>query len=125
MTSSEYKCSVCKAKYKSTPDRDFKNRKRKGCFDIYPTPLMSYRPQHSMIGYRKINYFKCVSYFYNSACAEWINYLERFKSGIMPFPGSELDQPAKFVELMELVDNLNIEHRAIIEDRAKKYGKQG
>jgi hypothetical protein len=123
MTNAEYKCSICKGKYRKTPERDIKNRTRKGCFDIFPTPILSYRPQHTMEGYHKINYLKCVSYFYNNACAEWINYSERFKMGYMPFAGSELEQPAKFVELMELVDNLKAEHRIIIEEKAKKYGK--
>lgn len=125
MSNAEYKCGLCKKKYAKTPERDMKNRTRKGCFGISPTSLLSYRPQHDMMGYHKINYFKCVSYFYNSACAEWINYNSRYEKGLLPFEGSEMDQPAKFVELMDLVDNLKAEHRIITEEKAKKFQNRG
>ena len=123
MATAEFQCSPCKRKYRTQPERDEKNRTRKGCFDIYPSPILAYRPTHVMKHYSRINYFRCTAYFYNAAAADWINYLTRYKDGHMPFAGSLMEQPAKFVEAMELVDNLNLEHLKIIEDKAKKYGK--
>lgn len=41
----------------------------------------------------------------------------------MMFNGGYLDQPAKFVESMELVHNLLEEHKKTLEKKAKRYGR--
>lgn len=86
---------------------------------------MQYRPNHAMKGSQKILYYKCPALFYSSYVAEFINYLSNYEKGIFPYPGSYSEQPAKFVDLMELVNNLMSEHQTELTEKQKQYGKQG
>lgn len=125
MTDRELQCSTCKVKYNRMPERQNKYQERKGCFGQMQNVVQQYRPKHAMKGRSKILYYKCPALFYNSHVADLINYSASWEKGIMPYEGSYMSQPAKFVELMELVNNLMSEHREEIAQKEANYGKQG
>ena len=46
-----------------------------------------------------------------------------WSNGVMPFEGGALDQPAKIVEAMQLIDALKAQHQRDLESKAKKWQK--
>lgn len=125
MVQREFQCAPCKVKHKGSQERQDKHQKRKGCFELMGNPVMQYRPNYSMKGSQKILYYKCPALFYSSYCAEFVNQLENYTKGVYMYSGSLSEQPAKFVELMELVNNLMSEHKEELSEKQKQYGKQG
>lgn len=47
-----------------------------------------------------------------------------FENGILGYAGGILEQPAKYVEAMQLVDNLMAEHERELYDKAAKNAKR-
>lgn len=124
MTNPDYQCRLCKTKYKRQPVMQKKHQDRKGCFEQKGSPCQQYLPQHNMVGYKKILYYKCPTLFYDRGASFFIDYYHSWTNGIMPYSGTYLEQPAKFVEVMDLVHNLLEEHKKIIEEKQKSYGKR-
>lgn len=54
---------------------------------------------------------------------ELINFSRKFESGQLYYPGTMSDQPAKFVEAMELIHNLFNEHEQSVRKKLGKYGR--
>lgn len=124
MTDSNFNCSQCKVKHRGSEKRQELLFKQKNCREIAPNPNMQYNPEHTMKGSARILYHTCPANFNNSGTAVLINYLDQYSKGIMPYAGGLLEQPAKFVEIMDLVHNLNSEHQikreAILSKRYKR-----
>lgn len=53
-----------------------------------------------------ILYRNCIGNHYYGQWASIINYYPKWDRGILPFDGGYMSQPAKFVEIMDLVYNL-------------------
>jgi len=93
--------------------------------DYYTTETRhSYRPNHNNIGNPKLNYTNCVGNHFNNYWAYWINYTDTYEKGILPFSGTVLEQPNKFVEVMNLVQNLKSEDQQSKDARVAQYGKR-
>lgn len=124
MIQREFNCSTCKVKYRGYAERQTKHQSRKGCFEAMGKPVMEYLPKHTMKGQSKILYYKCPSLFYDRGVAELIEFHHQWEKGIMPYNGGFMNQPAKFVELMDLVNNLKEENRTDLEEKQRQYGKR-
>lgn len=124
MTQPEFQCKYCKVKYRSDAKKQKLSQTRKGCFEILKNPTQQYRPLYSMEGSQKIIYYKCPALLYSRPAADLINYYDVFNKGILPYKGTYYEQPAKFVELMELVNNLIEENKQSNEKKKQKYGKR-
>ena len=126
MTEPEYNCSKCKRHYPRDEDRQRKHQERKGCFDTFPTAILKYRGDSNtpMQSATKINYYHCPARFFSNYWASIINVHYKFEDGIMPFPGSLLEQPAKIVEAFNLIHNLKEESRIKKEETLAKYGNK-
>jgi len=83
-----------------------------------------YLPSANNTGNPRINYKKCIGNEYNGFWASLINYFPKYDKGLLPFDGSIMDQPAKFVEAMGLVHNLIIEKDNEREQKARKNGRK-
>ena len=81
---------------------------RLGC-DGKRSPGLVFLPTYSMKGRPKIVYSKCIGNFYSFRVRDLVGYLGIYNKNIYPYAGSYYDQPAKFVEAMELVQNLHIQ----------------
>lgn len=78
-----------------------------------------------MSGAPDIVYYKCPANYQDNAAQKYMNLYQNYEKGQMPYPGSVLEQPSKFVELMELVHNLKDEYQTNREDQLKKYKRYG
>lgn len=107
--SPEWNCQKCIKKY-SQSVRD----SRKSCSVKKPQPILNYR---------HINYFKCPSNWYNSGTARLLDMFRFFNSGVLPFEGGLLNQPAKLIDVFSLFDALIHEHQKDLEKEAKKWQK--
>jgi hypothetical protein len=106
MTQPVYRCHDCKNKYKYEPERRKKYVESMACNFLADKPRHQYRPEHNNKGNPKISYNTCVGNFYFAYWASLINYYPDYEKGILPYSGSFFEQPAKFVEAMQLIHNL-------------------
>jgi len=74
-----------------------------------------------MRGRPKVVFSRCIGNFFDFQIFNFISFLTKWQNGQLYFPGSYSEQPAKFVELMSLVQNLYMEDQAIKEKQAQKY----
>ena len=54
----------------------------------------------------RISFNTCVGNFNSPAVSEMIVIMQNFKEGVMPYPGGLMDQPAKLVEILNLLYSL-------------------
>ena len=81
-------------------------------------------PTHCNSGNPKVNFSKCIGNYYDAVWASWVNYYPQYEKGMLPFEGSLMNQPAKFVEVMDLVHNLIREKDTEKEQQAKQHGNR-
>lgn len=115
MTNPMFKCNLCKKNYRQS------HRDRMGCTDYNARPRQFYRPDSG--SGTKVTFDSCIA---NYSCNEWIeilNFYPSYKNGTMMFSGSYSDQPAKFVSVMNLMENLISEDQQRREKAIKKRGK--
>ena len=126
LTEPKYRCNDCKRKYSSDPIKWKKHREHMACNYNAEKPRHFYRPDYNNKGNPKVNYTKCIGNYYGSFWANLINYHPSYDKGLLPFEGSLMNQPAKFVEVMDLVHNLIREKDNEKEQQAKLHGtRQG
>lgn len=73
-----------------------------------------------MEGRPKILYSKCIGNFYDTRAMYFIRNRERFSSGLYDYAGTYGQQPNKFVETMELVQNLTMQQHDEQQEKLKK-----
>lgn len=120
LTTPLYNCIHCKKMYPGQEERQRKHRERLGCGG---NSQQVYLPTYDMEPFPKIKYERCLGNFLDKNAIDLINYNTRWQNGDYPFNGGYLEQPAKFVEAMELVDNLKAQKSSEIEAIQKKHGK--
>ena len=116
----QFNCSACNKKYPKVPARLKEHQARLGC-DGKVNPNLVYLPNHSMKGSPKVVYAKCIGNFFNFKAMELVKYLGMYDKNLFPYPGTYYEQPNKFVEAMELVQNLYIENQTEKEQKLKRY----
>lgn len=120
MTQPKYRCSDCKLKYKAK----FKQQQEfMACNYVAKTPRHGYTPEFHNKSNPKIIYNKCIGNYYNGFWSSIINSSKQYDNGIMPFSGGIMDQPAKFVEVMNLVHNL-ISENELENQRKEKLSRK-
>jgi hypothetical protein len=70
-----------------------------------------------------LRYYKCPGSFRSSAAMELLHLHRLFELGQLPYEGGILEQPAKFIEAMRLIDGLKLEHQKDLEAKAKRWQK--
>ena len=88
-------------------------------------PRHQYKPEFNNSDNPTILYNKCIGNFYNGFYASLINSYHKFNDGMLPFMGGLYDQPAKFVEYMNIVQNLISENNSKKEREAKLRNLNG
>ena len=119
-TSPNYRCYDCKRKHEADERLWEKRQAAMACNYFAEKPRHKYLPSENNKGNPEVHYKKCVGNYYDGYWAKMINYYQKYEMGIMPFSGSYFEQPAKFVEAMELVHNLISEHQIKLEKRNRK-----
>jgi len=108
LTQKAYNCASCLIHNKE------ENRiKKKFCNTPSPKPITDYK--------KYFNFYRCPGSFAASWAMEIISLNGLFELGQLPFEGGILEQPAKFIEAMRLVESLKNEHQKDLEAKAKKW----
>lgn len=113
MTNPQYRCGVCKNRYKTEPDKRKNLMDAMACNYIAEKPRHNYKPEHNNSENPTVKYKNCIGNHFYAKWSGIINFYEKYNSGILPFSGGFMEQPAKFVEVMELVHNLIVEKQEI------------
>lgn len=108
LTKPLYRCLDCKKKHK---DKFPKQQQAMACNYFASDTRHKYRADHNNKGNPTIKYTKCVGNYYFGMWSNYINFYPKYESGIMAFSGGLMEQPAKFVEVMDLVHNLIEENK--------------
>lgn len=101
----QFNCGECFKKYPRDREKAENHRKRLGC-DGSINPNLVYKPTHEMTGYPKIIYNKCIGNFFDFNALEYIKFFTKYKENMLPFDCGYYDLPSKFVDIMNLVQNL-------------------
>lgn len=119
MSEPKYRCADCKLRHKNEPTRRDKLESAMACKSFVDKPRHNYLPEYNNKDNPKIMYRKCIGNYFNNYWASIINMSDKWDNGIMPFSGSYYDQPAKFVEVMNLIYNLRSENQHKISQKEK------
>lgn len=116
-TSNEnFNCKLCTQKH----SEERRNR-LKGCSDSIKNPVAKYKD--------KVVFYKCPSNYYSAYIASLMGHARHIETGLLPYAGGLLDQPNKFIELVNQINALRIEdeiNRAKAEaEKAKKAARKG
>lgn len=106
LTQPRYRCFDCKNKYKNDKEKASKNFEAMACNYMATKARHGYKPDFNNKGNPAIEYFNCIGNHYYGQWSGIINYYPKWEKGILPFSGGYSEQPAKFVEIMDLVHNL-------------------
>ena len=68
-----------------------------------------------------LGFHKCIGNFFSGTALNWLELHNKFEQGVMPYPGSLLDQPNKIIEIFRVVGQHK--HQAA-EDRMKRQALQ-
>jgi len=124
LTEPKYRCADCKKKYSCDAAKWSKHREHMACNYYASKSRHFYMPSFNNDGNPRVNFTKCIGNYYNAFWANLINYHPKYEKGLLPFDGSLMNQPAKFVEVMALVHNLVIEKDNEKEQQAKRNGNR-
>ena len=121
--SPELQCRLCKEKTPSQEARD----KRKGCA-IEATRVIGALGQ----GDRHSTTFeltRCPANFWDGFAQEFISIYRLFERGVLPFSGGVMDQPAKLIQAMAIIEGLDLKEKAEQQKRmaanAKRNSRKG
>lgn len=101
LTNRDFICSTCQSKHSNRPDAQAildKSKKIKGC--TQPLPVAIHKISQ---GQTRLNYSSCIGNFFSFSAMSWINFYNSFEQGVMPFGGGYMDQPSKFIDVMNIV----------------------
>jgi len=85
----------------------------KGCSGPIANPVAKYKD--------KIVFYKCPANYYSPYVAELANHARHLENGLLPYSGGLLEQPAKLIELLNLLNSLRLEDEI---DRLKKQAAE-
>ena len=112
MDQERFQCGKCLKKYRGRADEKTilqKYRKNMGCFGN------TRRDNYEFGGYI---YRTCPGNVFHSDAVFIIELYREFQKGIMPYPGSLVEQPAKVMEAFSVIDGYN--NRKIAEEQKKQ-----
>lgn len=94
----EYQCGSCLNKYAGRRDAEAmseKSRASKFCTSLAPEKTFI-----AVLDFLKFR--SCPGNFTRSEIYSWLSAYQRFKAGLLPYPGAYLDQPNKVIELFDI-----------------------
>lgn len=118
LTNRDFICSQCQAKYANSPEQSEKYRRIKGCEKQLPMPVHKIR--QGQIG---LQYLSCIGNYFSYSSMTWINFYNSFEQGVLPFEGGYMDQPSKFIDVMNIVGNYKQEQMLVNAQKQKQAAK--
>jgi hypothetical protein len=111
ITNRNFNCNDCLLKHSEE-----RRTKLKGCAGPIKLPVAKYKD--------RVVFYKCPSNFYSAYVAEIMGHARHFESGLLPYAGGLLEQPAKYVELINLIGALRIEDELTRAEAAAREAKK-
>lgn len=108
ITEPKFNCATC---LKST-SKEFRER-TKACNAGGTKVIAKY---HTFL-----NYYRCPGGFRGESYVELIRLNRLWENGVLPYEGGILDQPAKYIEAMKLIDGLRLEHQKDVEAKQARW----
>ncbi len=108
-----FNCKKCLSKYKGRADGEemlAKVRKVKGCEEVKSESIHK-------IG-DVLRFSTCPGNFVRPQVSALLSAYAQFKQGVMPYAGGLMDQPAKIIELFDVIDSHVAERQASEQKRA-------
>jgi len=66
---------------------------------------------------KDLSFATCPGNFYSAQATHWISVHRKFEAGVMPYPGGLLDQPAKAIEIMNVISSHYAERMKAEQDK--------
>lgn len=117
----EYQCAQCLHKHRGRPDEEAMlaaSQESKACRTIRPTPFLNDAK-------REIFFSTCPGNFFFPEVIHWIDAYRRFEAGHLPFEGGYMDQPAKLIELFQVIGAHFEEKRAAERKKLEQLRRMG
>lgn len=67
-----------------------------------------------------IRYYKCIGNFYSDSAVYLMELFYNYERGVLPFHGSLMDQPAKIIDIFQLIDAMIKSKKAEIQKDMEK-----
>jgi len=96
LNNDKFKCSKCNADKLSESLKNVKH-----CSKISSNPLFYIRDQHSSISFNN-----CIGNYYDHGFSDLLDMHSLYQLGVMPFKGSPMDQPAKLIEVFDVISSM-------------------
>lgn len=93
----QFICGECKMKYMGKgykEDQQLKYQESKGCFKL------SHRVLHRI---KDLSFKKCIGNYFSYQAVSLLEAFESYEKGIMPYPGSYMDQPHKIIDAFRII----------------------
>ena len=119
MTTPRYRCSDCHLKYKFDEVKRNRHHASMACNYFTKKFRHKYTATHNNKGNPNILFYNCIGNYYYGQWANIINYHREYDKGLLPYQGGLFDMPSKFVDVMNLVDNLISENNTEKEQQSK------
>ena len=117
---SQFQCEKCLSKYAHRTDATTmteKIRKTKGCYDHYSTPI------HTVQQAVTLKYKTCIGNFYSYPVVSWAGAHAQYEKGIMPFKGGYMEQPAKAIDILNIISELKNQQKELLNEQAKSRSR--
>lgn len=106
----QFNCAACLKKHKE----NYRNE-RKGCNYPASQPVAKYHDIYT--------FYKCPGAIKSEWAYRIIEMHRQYELGVLPFEGGLLQQPAKLIDAMRMVEALKLEHQKDVQEKAKKWQK--
>lgn len=94
----EFQCEICLGR-RTTPEGLEASRINKGC----------YGQNRVLYNIGRVDLKSCIGNYYKPWAMTWFKLYRAFKNGIMPFPGSLTEQPARALEIFDAFEHFEHE----------------
>lgn len=68
----------------------------------------------------RLFYKLCPANYWNASSQELIGIYGKFDKGLLPYKGGIMEQPAKFIEVMDLIESLTIKQQEEMSKKAQR-----
>lgn len=114
----EYQCGRCLA---SRPEQLEEKRRIRSCRGGGKVSIMSLETPAGA----RLSYKACIGNFYRDGWVYWLQMYRQYQRGLLPFPGTISDQPAKVVEVFGIIELFEEKAEAEKKAKANSRGKRG
>ena len=118
MDDARFRCGDCGNQYRARPDIEkmlVAYRQSKACEVVQEKPVQALD---------ELRFHTCLGNFFTHSAARLVEMHAHFDRGVMPYPGSLADQPAKVIDAFRVISNWKQRRLAEEAEKARKEAKK-